>query len=85
MKVTAYQASFETVILRFGLMMAVGIISLMSGPQYFIWSLLCLPIFLSCILAVKFEFPALAAAWQSAGKKNTDRQHKAFKRSQPTA
>ena len=50
----AFEASFETVILRFSLMMAVVIISFIAGLPFL--ALIAVPIFLSALMGIKFEF-----------------------------
>lgn len=49
----AFEASFETVILRFFLMMTVIIVAFVAGAAYL--ALIAVPIFISAMMAVKFD------------------------------
>lgn len=49
-----YNADFDTIIWRFYLLIAVAIISFYSGLPFL--AILCLPIFLSALLGITFDF-----------------------------
>ena len=63
-----FNASFTTVVLRYYLMMAVVIASVLSGN--FTIALLALPIFLSAILAPSFQMPSFKRFSKSSATNN---------------
>lgn len=60
MKLLPFEANFESVIFRFGLMMAFILTGLFSGQFWMMF--FALPVFVSALLAVKFERPVKAQA-----------------------
>jgi hypothetical protein len=63
MKFTLLKASFENIILRFALMMALVIGGMFTGMEWLM--ILALPVFLTALLAVKIEFGKSAASKSS--------------------
>jgi hypothetical protein len=76
MKIEYFEAGWDTVILRFFLMMSVIIVGVFSG-QYWM-AALGLPLFLSAMMAVKVTFGAKAQEAKVSSMKRT--QPKEMKR-----
>ena len=62
-----FEASIGTVVKRFCLMMAIALIAGFAGIPWL--GVLCLPILLSAMLAVKFEFLSPTKSTRSGGLK----------------
>jgi len=72
MKITYFNASWEAVITRFYIMMGVILIAGFTAQLWLCF--LALPLFLSCMLGLRLEIPAMAEVRMSQLQRNKARR-----------